>query len=143
MHLELVESVKLFTEVTTLLAWLASAAMFAADGLDGNDLTVLSSALIDDVIDDVSLGKSLLAELTSAVASLWIFVSCVRSALTTPPLVSRLVSPLTEFSRLVRLPQYAGLLLPQALSAAIKMMVAPAASTRLNVCLPMVNMTSG
>ena len=52
----------------------------------------------------VSLGKSLLAELTSVEASLWIVVTCVFKPLT-PLLVVRLVSPLIEFSRLVRSPQ--------------------------------------
>ena len=45
----------------------------------------------------VSLGKSPLAELTSVVASLWICVSCDLM-----PLIPLLVSPLTEFCRLVR-----------------------------------------
>ena len=49
----------------------------------------------------VWLGKSLLAELTSVVASLWIVVTCDFRPLT-PLLTVRLVSPLTEFSRLVR-----------------------------------------
>ena len=76
----------------------------------------LLSALTDDVMALVWLGKSLLAELTSAVASLSTFLTCVCRPLI-PLLAFRLVSPLTEFDRLVRSEQYAGLLLPQPTSA--------------------------
>ena len=65
----------------------------------------------DDLIALVWVGKSLLAELTSDVASLLIGVTCDLSALTSP-LVAALVSPLTELSRLLRSEQYDGLLLP-------------------------------
>ena len=53
--------------------------------------------LTEDVIALVSLGKSLLAELTSVLASLWICLSCAFR-----PLIPALVSPLTEFCRSVR-----------------------------------------
>ena len=59
-------------------------------------MTALSSVSTDDLIALVSLGKSLLAELTSDVASLLIVATCDFRALTFP-LVAALVSPLTEF----------------------------------------------
>ena len=71
----------------------------------------MSSVSTDDLIALVWVGKSLLAELTSDVASLLIVVTCDFSALTSP-LVAALVSPLTELSRLLRSEQYDGLLLP-------------------------------
>ena len=73
-------SEKLFTELTTLAALTPIAASCDVDGLDGSALTALESASTDDVIALVSLGKSLLAESTSVVASLWIVVSCVLQA---------------------------------------------------------------
>jgi hypothetical protein len=74
-------------------------------------VTALWSAATDDFTALVWLGKSLLAELTSDVASLWIFVTCnFRPPMS--PLEAALVSPLTEFSRSLRSEQYAGLLLP-------------------------------
>jgi hypothetical protein len=90
-------STKLFTELTTLAASLVTMAICAADGLDGRAATELLSALTEDVMAPVSLGKSLLAELTSVVASLWICESCDLM-----PLIPLLVSPLTEFCRVVR-----------------------------------------
>jgi hypothetical protein len=116
--------VKLLTELTTLAASLVTVAICAAEGLDGRPATELFSASTDEVMALVWLGKSLLAELTSAVASLWIVVSCDFKPLT-PLLRFKLVSPLTEFSRLVRSPQYPGLLLLQPASA-----TTPAATTR-------------
>ena len=91
---------KFLTELTTLAASLATVATCAAEGLDGSAVTEFLSALTDDEMASVWVGKSLLAELTSAVASLWIFVSWDFSSL-----IPTLVSPLTEFSRLVRLAQ--------------------------------------
>ena len=91
---------KLLTELTTLAASLVTVAICAAEGLDDRAARALLSAPTDDVMALVSLGKSLLAELTSVEASLWIVVTCVFK-----PLTPLLVSPLTEFSRLVRAPQ--------------------------------------
>ena len=99
--MELVASVKFLTELTTLAASLETVAMFAAETLDDRAATELLSALTDDVMALVWPGKSLLAELTSAVALLSTFLACVFRPLI-PPLAVRLVSPLTEFSRLVR-----------------------------------------
>ena len=65
--------------------------------LDGSAVTEFLSALTEDVMALVSLGKSPLAELTSVLASLWICLSCDFS-----PLIPLLVSPLTEFWRSVR-----------------------------------------
>ena len=92
---------KLFTELTTLPASLVTVAICAADGLDGRAATEFLSALTDEEMALVSFGKSLLAELTSVVASLWICLSCDFKPLI-PLLAVRLVSPLTEFCRLVR-----------------------------------------
>ena len=101
LHFELDASVKLFTELTTLAASLVTVAICAAEGLAGKAATALLRAPTDDVMALVSAGKSLLAELTSAVASLWIVWTCDFKPLT-PLLAVRLVSPLTEFPRLVR-----------------------------------------
>jgi hypothetical protein len=115
LHFELVASLKLFTEFTTLSPAGAIAAIWPADGFEGSDLTAVESELTDDVIALVSFGKSLLAEFTTEVASVWIFFTCACRPLT-PELVERLVSPLTEFVRLLRALQYAGLLEPQPLN---------------------------
>jgi hypothetical protein len=112
----LLASLKLLTELTTLAASVAIVAIWAAEGLAGSALTALWSAATDDFTALVWLGKSLLAELTSAVASLWIFVACDFRPLMSP-LEAALVSPLTELSRLLRSEQYAGLLLPQPAAA--------------------------
>ena len=104
LHFELLASMKLLTELTTLAASLVTVAICAADGLDDRPATALLSASTDDVMALVWLGKSLLAELTSAVASLWIIVTCDFRPLT-PLLTVKLVSPLMEFSRLVRFAQ--------------------------------------
>jgi len=89
------------TELTTLAASLVTVAICAAEGLDDRAATALWSASTDDVMALVSLGKSLLAELTSVVASLWIVLTCeVRPLM--PLLAVRLVNPLTELLRLVR-----------------------------------------
>ena len=101
LHFELVASVKLLTELTTLAASLVTVAICTAEGLDDRPATAVLSESTDDVMALVSLGKSLLAELTSAVASLWIVVTCDFRPLT-PLLTVKLVSPLMEFSRLVR-----------------------------------------
>jgi hypothetical protein len=95
---------KLLTELTTLAASLVTVAICKAEGLDGRAATEVLSALTEEVMALVSLGKSLLAELTRVEASLWIVVTCVFKPLT-PLLTVRLVSPLIEFWRLVRSPQ--------------------------------------
>jgi len=100
LHFELDASVKLFTELTTLAASLVTVAICAADGVEGRAVTEFLSALTDEEMALVSLGKSLLAELTSVVASVWICLSCDFKPLI--PLAVRLVSPVMEFWRLVR-----------------------------------------
>jgi hypothetical protein len=112
----LLASEKLLTELTTLLALSPIAAIWEADGLDGSALTALESESTDDFTALVSLGKSLLAELTTVVAWLWIVVTWDGSELI-PLLETELGRLLTEFCRLVRSEQYAGLLLPQPASA--------------------------
>ena len=101
LHFDLLASEKLLTEFTTLAAEVATVAICAAEGLDGRALTALESASTDDLTAPVWLGKSPLAELTTAVASLWIVLSCDSKPLI-PLLAFKLVSPLMEFSRLVR-----------------------------------------
>ena len=97
LHFELDASVKLFTELATLAAFLVTVAICAADGLDGRAESEFLSVLTDDVMAAVWSGKSLFAEFTSVVASPWICVICDFR-----PLIPLLVSPLTEFWRLVR-----------------------------------------
>jgi hypothetical protein len=93
--------VKFFTDVCTLDASLVTVATAAAEGFDGSAATELFSALTDELMALVWLGKSLLAELTSAVAVLWIICTCDFKALT-PLLAFKLFSPLTAFCRLLR-----------------------------------------
>ena len=66
---------KFLTEVTTPEAATTTGARFEADGLDGSALTALLSVSTEDLSALVSLGKSLLAVFTAAVASVWIVVS--------------------------------------------------------------------
>lgn len=94
--MDAVAVMKLLTELTTLLAALATDAMLLADALDDSDLTALWSFETDWVIALVSAGRSFLARLTNALALVWIFMSCVSSPLT-PPLALRWVRPLTAF----------------------------------------------
>src|SRR5262249_41160855 len=94
----------------TLAALWVTVAICAAEGLDGRAATELLSALTDDVMALVWLGKSFLAELTSVAASLWILLTC-DSRLLTPLLALRLVSPLTEFCGLFGPARWPGLLL--------------------------------
>ena len=129
LHFELDASTKLLTELTTLAASLVTVATWVAEGFDDRAATALLSASTDDVMALVWLGKSLLAELTSVVASPWIVVTCDFKPLM-PLLAVRLVNPLIEFSRLVRSVQYAGLLLPQPASATTAAVVAKAKGTR-------------
>ena len=91
------------TELATLAASLVTVAICAAERLDGSAVTELLSALTEEEMALVWLGKSLLAELTSASASLAIVFTCDVRALIPLLLVKfKLVSPLTEFSRLAR-----------------------------------------
>lgn len=100
-HFDLLALTKLLTELTTLAAPVATVAIWLAEGLAGSALTVLWSPSTEDFTALVWLGKSLLAELTSDVASLWIFVTCDFRPLMSP-LEAALVSPLTELSRSLR-----------------------------------------
>ena len=72
---------KLLIELVTAAAETPIAAICDADGLDGSACTAPASVSTDDLIALVSLGKSDFAESTSAVASLWIVVSCVLKVL--------------------------------------------------------------
>ena len=92
---------KLVTEVFTPDAAWVTAAMVAAEGLDRRAAAELFSPLTDEVMALVWLGKSLLAELTSAVAAARTFWACDSQALT-PLLAVKLVSPWTAFWRLLR-----------------------------------------
>ena len=100
-HCELVASSKVLTELATLAASLAAVAISEAEGLGGRAVTELLSASTDEVMALVWLGKSLFAELTTAVASFWIVPTCVFRPLISR-LVIKLVSPLAEFWRLAR-----------------------------------------
>jgi hypothetical protein len=100
-HCELVASVKLFTELFTLDAFVVTVAIATAEGPDCRAATELFNAFTDAVMALVWLGKSLLAELTSAEAALWTIWTCDCQALT-PLLAFKLVSPLTAFWRLLR-----------------------------------------
>jgi hypothetical protein len=112
LHFELLAFMKLLTELTTLAPSLATVAISPAEGLDDSAPTEALSASTDEVIALVWVGKSLLAELTTVVASLSILPTWDFTLLTSP-LEIELVSPLTEFCRLARSVQYAGLLLLQ------------------------------
>jgi len=101
LHAELLASVKLLTELTTLAESLVTVAICAAEGLGDRAATEAFSASTDEVMALVWLGKSPLAELTSAVAALWTILTCDFRPLT-PLLAFKLVRPLTEFSKLVR-----------------------------------------
>src|SRR5262249_52838593 len=94
-HLEFVASMKLLTELTTPAAAAATGANCLAVGLDGSAWTALCSVSTEVVMASVWLGKSLFAELTTVLASLWTVSSCVFRPLT-PLLAVRLVRPLTE-----------------------------------------------
>ena len=98
LHFELVASVKFLTELTTLAAVGAIVAIWLAEGFDGSALTALESESTEDLIAVVWLGKSPLAELTSAFASLWIVLSWDCKPLM-PLLPFKLLSPFMEFSR--------------------------------------------
>lgn len=92
LHFDLLARMKLLTEFTTLAASGMTVASCAGEGLDGSALIAFAALSIDVLMAFVSLGKSLPAELTSAVAALWTFSACVLKALTLL-LGLRLVSP--------------------------------------------------
>ena len=92
---------KLFTEVFTLDASWATVVIVAAEGLEVRAVAEVCSALTDEVMALVWLGKSLLAELTSAVAAVLTFWTCDFQALA-PLLTVRLLSPFTALCRLLR-----------------------------------------
>src|SRR5579863_2374007 len=98
LHLELVASMKVFTELTKADVSTATVAMLLAEGLDGNESTVVFSVFSEDSIALVSFGKSLLADLTRLVALVLILFSCASRPLM-PLLRCKSVRPLTEFSR--------------------------------------------
>jgi hypothetical protein len=101
LHFDLLASEKLVTELTTLLASSPIAAIWLDEGLDGSALTAVWSASTDEVMALVWVGKSLLALLTSDVASLWIVLICdVRPLM--PLLEVTLGRFLTALVRLVR-----------------------------------------
>jgi hypothetical protein len=100
-HLELVEFMNVLTEVTKAEVCTATVAISPAEGLEDTPLTVLLNASKDDLIDAVSLGKSLCADLTNAVEFVLILFSCASSPLT-PLLTVRSVRPLTELSKFER-----------------------------------------
>ena len=92
---------KLFTEFFRLDESLATVAIVAAEGLACRAAIELFSALTDEVMALVWLGKSLFAELTSAVAAVSTFWARDFQALA-PLLTVKLVSPFTALCRLVR-----------------------------------------
>jgi hypothetical protein len=100
-HFELVAFVKLVTEFFMLDAAWAAVAIVAAEGLERRAAIELFSAVTDELMALVWLGKSLLAELTSAVAAVSTFWACDSQALT-PPLMVKPFSPFTAFWRLPR-----------------------------------------
>ena len=97
LHFELDALTKFFTELTTLAAFWPTMKVCAAVGLDGRAASELLRVSTEDVMALVSFGKSLLAELTTVVASLWTCWICDFKLL-----MPALVRPLTEFWRLVR-----------------------------------------
>lgn len=101
LHFDLLAFVNALTELTTLAASVESDTISDAEGLGGSDVTALLSELTDVFTALVSFGKSLLAEATTAAASLSIAESCDFTPLTSL-LALRLVKPLMDFSRLAR-----------------------------------------
>lgn len=100
-QLDAVAFVKFFTELTTFDASLVTVAICCAEGLEGSAETEVLSALTDEVIALVWVGKSLLAELAAALALVWILSTCDFRLLTSR-LEAELVSSFTEFWRLAR-----------------------------------------
>jgi len=91
-HLPLVATIKVSTEANTAAASLVIVTICAAEGFDDRFWTEPFSVSTDDLMALVSFGKSLLAELTTAVAALWIALTCDFRALTLL-LALRLVRP--------------------------------------------------
>ena len=87
-----------------LPAAVATDAMLLAEGFALSVLTALVSASTEDLMAVVSLGKSLLALLTTVLASVVTFVKAASKVLI-PLLALKLVTPLIEFWRLARAEQ--------------------------------------
>jgi hypothetical protein len=104
LHFDLLASRKLWNELTTFAAELATVAIWLGEGFAVSALTALVSASTEDLMALVSLGKSLLAWLTTVLASVLSFVKAASKALI-PLLGLKLVTSLIEFSRLVRVEQ--------------------------------------
>src|SRR4029077_2658270 len=114
---DFVASTNALTELTTLEALAASEAICDADGFEGSALTSLDSVSTDVLMALVSLGKSDLAEATSAFALLWIVLSCACRPLS-PADGLKFARSLIELSSWLRSAQKPGLSLPpHALSA--------------------------
>jgi hypothetical protein len=130
LHFELVALVKPSTDVTTLLTLTLIAATCEAEGDEPTDEIAVSSDLSEDEMADVSLGKSLLAELTTSLAELSIFLSWDCNALTPPLERFALLRSVTDVLRSLTFEQYDGLLLPQEAKANATMAMGSAASGR-------------
>ena len=104
LHFDLLASTKFLNELTTFAAALTTVAIWLGEGFGVSALTALVSASTEELMALVSLGKSLLAWLTTVLASVLIFVNAVSKALI-PLLGLKLVTSLIEFSRLVRAEQ--------------------------------------
>jgi hypothetical protein len=102
--LDLLASTKFVNELSTFAAALATVAIWLGEGFALSALTALVSASTEDLMALVSRGKSLLAWLTTVLASVLIFVNVASKALI-PLLGLKLVTSLIEFSRLVRAEQ--------------------------------------
>ena len=100
----MVASTKLLKELTTLLAAPVTVAMLLGEGFVSSALMAVVSESTEVLIALVWLGKSLLAWLTTVLASVWIFLNWACNALI-PLLGLKLVAALIEFSRLVRAEQ--------------------------------------
>jgi hypothetical protein len=100
----LLASTKLWKELTTFPAALTTGAIWLAEGFVCSPLTALASASTEDLMALVSVGKSLLAWLTTVFASVLAFVNAACKALI-PLLGLKLVTSLIEFSRLLRTAQ--------------------------------------
>ncbi len=101
LHFDLLACTKLLNELTTFAAALVTDAIWLGEGFALSVLTALVSVSTEDLMALVSLGKSLLAWLTTVLASVWILMNAASKALV-PLLGLRLVTSLIEFSRLVR-----------------------------------------
>ena len=92
------------TELTAVDAALMTVVIWAADGFAVSALTALVSASTEDLMALVWVGKSLLAWVTTLLASVLTFWNVACRALM-PLLGLRLLTPLIEFSRSARAEQ--------------------------------------